>query len=278
MSCIIRKMALAETEIAAYLAYLEGWNPGISDGYTFYMAYPNDFFLAEIDGVVAGCISAIKYSEEYGFIGFYVVLPEYRRSLVGVKLALTALNHLDGCNIGIDGVPARIENYERIGFNKANNNARFETIGTNYAIDDHIVFTNSIDKKLVYNYDLLCFPVARTQFLDYWLAMPNVSSYTFIKDGQIQGWGLIRQCRKGYKIGPLFADSFEIADSIYKALVNHAIDELVYLDIPVNNESALKLTKKYDMKIVFETARMYSKHEPDIDINKIFGITTFELG
>jgi hypothetical protein len=32
------------------------------------------------------------------------------------------------------------------------------------------------------------------------------------------------------------------------------------------------------MKPSFETARMYNRGEPDIDLSKVFGITTFELG
>jgi len=32
------------------------------------------------------------------------------------------------------------------------------------------------------------------------------------------------------------------------------------------------------MKPMFETARMYTKEEPEAPLNKVFGVTTFELG
>jgi len=32
------------------------------------------------------------------------------------------------------------------------------------------------------------------------------------------------------------------------------------------------------MKPMFETARMYTKKPPIINLNKVFGVTTFELG
>ena len=278
MACVVRRMELAETEIAAYLAYIEGWNPGIADGLAFYQADPDGFFLAEIDGKVVGCISAVKYSQDYGFIGFYVVEPEHRKSVAGIQLALTALNYLEGCNIGIDGVPDRIANYERLGFKVSHFNARFETIGTDYTIDNNITFVKSIDRNLLYEYDRHCFPAPRNNFIDSWVDMPNSFSYIYAEGTVLKGWGTIRKCRKGYKIGPLFADNFNIANSLYKALVNHALDELVYLDIPLNNPEAMNLAVRYDMKKVFETARMYSKNEPEIDFNRIFGITSFELG
>ena len=36
--------------------------------------------------------------------------------------------------------------------------------------------------------------------------------------------------------------------------------------------------QRYGLSPVFETARMYSGTFPDIDVGKIFGVTTFELG
>jgi hypothetical protein len=38
------------------------------------------------------------------------------------------------------------------------------------------------------------------------------------------------------------------------------------------------MAKRYKMKMVFETARMYTGNFPDIPVERIFGVTTFELG
>jgi len=134
-----------------------------------------------------------------------------------------------------------------------------------------------IDIEEISNYDSSCFPARREKFLESWLKMVHSNSFVYY-DEKIRGYGVIRPCRKGYKIGPIFADNPLVADEIYKALVSKAIDEIVYLDVPEINQAAVDIAMKYDMKKVFETARMYSKYEPLIDINKIFGITSFELG
>jgi hypothetical protein len=48
--------------------------------------------------------------------------------------------------------------------------------------------------------------------------------------------------------------------------------------IPDINKEAVALTQEFNMDKVFETARMYSKSFPEIELGKIFGITSFELG
>ena len=51
-----------------------------------------------------------------------------------------------------------------------------------------------------------------------------------------------------------------------------------YLDIPEVNPHAKELAEKYGLQKVFETARMYTKQTPSLPLDKIYGVTTFELG
>jgi hypothetical protein len=44
------------------------------------------------------------------------------------------------------------------------------------------------------------------------------------------------------------------------------------------NSEAVDLAKRHNMTVVFETARMYKGESPDLPINRLFGVTTFELG
>jgi hypothetical protein len=50
------------------------------------------------------------------------------------------------------------------------------------------------------------------------------------------------------------------------------------LDIPEVNSEAKELVERYNMKKVFETARMYKGEDPQLPVQNIFGVTTFELG
>jgi hypothetical protein len=278
MACNVRKMELPEIEIATYLAYKEGWNPGLNDGLVFYNTDENGFFLAEIDGRVVGCISAVNYNNEFGFIGFYIVDSEFRGSSAGTMLGIAALKYLNGINTGLDGILSRVDNYRGLGFKLAYKNIRYEGIGGSYKYSNNIVPAHIIDIDEICDYDRHCFPVRREAFLKGWLSMIKSHSLVYYAENSIKGYGTIRSCRKGFKIGPIFADDFKIADELYRALSSKAADELVYLDVPEVNQFAVDLAMKYEMKKVFETARMYSIEEPLMDVNKIFGITSFELG
>ena len=95
----------------------------------------------------------------------------------------------------------------------------------------------------------------------------------------LAGYGVIRPCRSGYKIGPLFADRPELAEQLFRALKTSVPNgSPVYLDIPESNSAAIDLVQRHGMQVVFKTARMYMGQQPDLCIDRIFGITTFELG
>ena len=100
-----------------------------------------------------------------------------------------------------------------------------------------------------------------------------------MKGGELLGYGMVRKCRTGFKIGPLFADNPEIADRLFQKFRNFVGEGTpIFLDTPEVNKEAVKLAEKYQMKTMFETARMYTKGKPDIDLQRVFGVTTFELG
>lgn len=52
----------------------------------------------------------------------------------------------------------------------------------------------------------------------------------------------------------------------------------VYLDTPEINREVLALAANDDMQVSFETARMYTRRPPDLPVDRIFGVTSFELG
>ncbi|MEM9807729.1 MAG: GNAT family N-acetyltransferase, partial [Cyanobacteria bacterium P01_D01_bin.56] len=62
-------------------------------------------------------------------------------------------------------------------------------------------------------------------------------------------------------------------------LITHVpTGERFYLDVPQTNNAAVVLAQQHGMTYVFETARMYMPAAPNLPLENIFGITTFELG
>ena len=63
------------------------------------------------------------------------------------------------------------------------------------------------------------------------------------------------------------------------ALCRHVRDdEPDYVDVPDVNATGLQLAASHGMKKVFGTARMYTGDAPAIALERVYGVTTFELG
>ncbi len=249
------------------------------DADAFFAADPGGFLVGELDGAPIGCVSAVRYGHGFGFIGFYIVLPEYRESSYGMLLARAALRRLSGLSTGIDGVFERQDNYRKLGFRFAYRNIRYEWRERPHASGSppSVVRIKSADE--IADYDRLCFPAPRRAFLDAWLHMPESVAFAWHEAGAIRGYSVIRRCREGWKIGPLFADTREIAEALLFAVSREAQEgEPIYLDVPEINLDAMRLAADLDMREVFGTARMYKGQVPDISLERIYGVTSFELG
>jgi ribosomal protein S18 acetylase RimI-like enzyme len=273
-------MAKDELSIAIDWAASEGWNPGLHDAESFYETDPNGFFIGEINGKPISTLSAVKYGATFGFMGFYIVKPEYRGKGYGIQIWNAGLEYLKKRNIGLDGVLEQQENYKQFGFKLAYRNIRYEGVSGNLtSTNKKIVKLSSISFKTVKLLDQQVFPAKRSNFLKSWIKQPESNALGIMQNEELSGYGVIRKCRNGYKIGPLIANTSELAEFLFLALKNTVKEsEIIFLDIPEINKEALSLVEKYNMKIVFETARMYTKTAPCTSLNKLFGVTSFELG
>ena len=54
--------------------------------------------------------------------------------------------------------------------------------------------------------------------------------------------------------------------------------EELFLDLPGPNAAGIAIASDLGLDVRFETARMYRGLAPDLPLERVFGITTFELG
>ncbi|WP_292490601.1 GNAT family N-acetyltransferase [Methanoculleus sp. 10] len=275
----VRTMRRREVEVAVDWAAQEGWNPGNHDAEAFYAADPEGFFIAELDGEPIGSVSVVNYSETFAFAGLYILKPEYRNRGYGSRLFAAGMAHAGDRNIGGDGVLAMQEKYRtRSGFTLAYRNIRFEGAGGGNEPEGPVDIAGVPFEPLA-AYDARHFPASRPRFLAAWLRQEGACGRAVLgEDGDVAGYGVVRRCRHGYKIGPLFADTPEIAGEIFLALSAQASSGPVYLDVPEPNAAAVALAQRQGMVPVFETARIYTKAVPDLPLDEVFGVTSFELG
>jgi GNAT superfamily N-acetyltransferase len=261
----------------------EGWNPGPYDASVFWQCDPEAYYGYYFQGKLIAGGSIVSYDGLFGFMGFFIVHPDYRGKGIGRRLWKERKEKLlsrlrPDASIGMDGVVDMQDFYQKGGFRIAFRDERYMCIGKAFDIDENISQISSGDYQEILQYDLSCFGYPRPQFLISWLQMPESKSFKYTKNGVLKGFVHLRKAHTGYKAGPLFADDAITAEALYQACLNAARGKEVYLDIPLCNKEACSLVKKYKASYVFECARMYCGPPPDYDTSKIFGISSFELG
>ncbi|HKP65271.1 MAG TPA: GNAT family N-acetyltransferase [Casimicrobiaceae bacterium] len=277
---IIRTMTRDDIDTAIEWAAREGWNPGLDDAECFHVADADGFLIGVLDDDPVATISVVRYGTTFGFLGLYIVKPECRGRGYGMQLWNAGLARLANRTVGLDGVVAQQDNYRKSGFTLAYRNIRYESTSDSRAVvDPSIVPLSALPFDAVAAYDRLAFPAERADFLRCWIHQPRGNALGFMRDGKLTGYGVIRPARDGFKIGPLFADDAAIAEALFDALtgsIPHA--STLCLDVPEVNPAAIELAERRRMSVVFETARMYAGGNPHISLQRVFGVTTFELG
>jgi GNAT superfamily N-acetyltransferase len=253
----IRTMRPDEISLAVDWAAAEGWNPGLADDACFASVDPEGFFIAELDGKPVATVSCVNYDARFAFLGFYIVRADFRGKGIGLRIWNAAIAHAGARVIGLDGVTAQQENYKKSGFQLAYANVRYG--GT--VADDATVF-----------------PAPRSAFLRAWIGARGHIGCALMRDGRLAGWGVIRPCRKGFKIGPLVADNRATADAVLSALIARVGGGEIFLDVPSINGEAISLAQDCGLAPVFETARMYTGAIAPLRLQRVFGVTSFELG
>jgi len=233
-----------------------------------------------LGGEPIATISAIKYGDLFGFLGFYIVKPECRGQGYGIQIWNAGLSYLLGRNIGLDGVVAQQGNYKKSGFKLAYRNVRYEGIGGGAPPEiAETVALSSLPFETVDSYDRPFFPENRSQFIQSWINQPGCHSLGIMQNCSLVGYGVIRVCRNGYKIGPLCGDTPELAESLFLALkAKTEPTAVIFLDTPEINQCAVALAERHGMKVSFETARMYTGTFPDLPFERLYGVTSFEIG
>ncbi|MBR0857655.1 GNAT family N-acetyltransferase [Bradyrhizobium liaoningense] len=275
----IRNLRPEELSIAIDWAAAEGWNPGLADAACFAIPDAKGFFVGEIDGEPVATVSCVNYDDRFAFLGFYIVRAGFRGAGHGLRIWNAAIAHAGSRVIGLDGVVAQQDSYRKSGFALAYANVRYGgSIAAPPSPPVDVVALDKVPLAMIEADDATVFPARRSAFLRAWIAAPGHVGRALLRDGKLAGWGVIRPCRTGHKIGPLIADDRAAAEAIVQALMAGAGGGEVFLDVPAVNRDAVRLAEAVGLAPTFETARMYTGAIVPLRLDRIYGVTNFELG
>lgn len=135
----------------------------------------------------------------------------------------------------------------------------------------------------IIEFDETVFRVDRSAYLRrLLLSTPAVNARCCVLNDKIVGFGAIRPLREGFKVGPLFAGSLDVACALFDALVA-TVDRAaqVFIDVPMCNDNARRLVNERQMKSMFATARMYARLNDTASLmqtSNVYGISSLEFG
>ncbi|MFF8693920.1 GNAT family N-acetyltransferase [Streptomyces sp. NPDC015144] len=261
-------------------AHEESWNPGLTDRHAFHAADPRGFLIGRLDGEPVSCVSVVRYGPDFGFLGFYLVRPHLRGQGYGIRTWRAGMERLAGRNVGLDGVVDQQANYRKSGFRSAWTTMRCEGLPPARPVPDgvQLVDGRAVAFDRLAAYDRRFFPAERDSFLAPWIAHPTRVSLAAVRDGELCGLAVTRPCRAASRIGPVYAESPEVAGALVGALAAADPGVPVAVDVPDVNPAAVRLAEELGLSPSFETARMYTGPVPEFDRSGLFGVTSLELG
>ena len=263
-------------------AAAEGWNPGISDLEVAFSLDPAAFLGIRRGPELIGSLCTFRHTLGFGFMGLFFISEELRGAGMGGDLGRAGLDLMrqrlaPAGVIGIDGVFEMAPWYASNGFVLSHRDLRFEGNCTGVH-STAVTAVTAENLGAVLHFDAEHFETDRTGFLPSWLAAPGVHSGVLMDGDAVTGFGVLRPCERGHKIGPLFARRRQDASEILLHLVHQAGDTFVQLDVPEVNAAGVQMAEDLGLIEAFGCARMYFGGTPTIDWSEVYGVTSFEFG
>jgi len=286
----IRNMTRAELNVIVEWAANEGWNPGLHDADIFWATDPDAFIAAELNGEMIGGGSIVNYAGVCGFMGFFLIHPQFRGRNYGRQLWIERrdrlINRLDApARIEMDGVFQMQSFYAKGGFQFLHRDFRFQGTASaqsnvpasNSTLCD-VVDLSTLAFDEINQYDQTIFMAPRPQFLRRWISQPACHALGATHNGKLVGYTVARPSKTGYKIGPLFAKDPTTARVLFQSLLSRLPHQQVQIDVPECNTAGVEMVKGMGFQEVFGCARMAFGPPLPRPLQNIFGVTTFELG
>ena len=286
----IRNMTRAELDVLVEWAANEGWNTGLHDADIFWATDPDAFIAAELKGEMIGGGSIVNYGGVCGFMGFFLIHPQFRGRGFGAQLWLARRERLikrlqAPARIEMDGVFHMQSFYAKGGFQFLHRDFRFQGTASaqsnvpasNSTLCD-VVDLSTLAFDEINQYDQTIFMAPRSEFLRRWISQPACHALGATHNGKLVGYAIARPSRTGYRIGPLFANDPAIAGMLFQSLLTRLPHQQVQIDVPECNTPGVEMVKSIGFQEVFGCARMAFGPPLPRPLQNIFGVTTFELG
>ncbi len=267
----------------------EGWNIGLYDFHMYYKLTLRGHLMFLYENEPIGAISIIQHSDDFLTIGPFIVKNGYRGKGYGSQIwqQAIALIEQENYTVSLYSVPAQVDFYQKRGFQTKFKNKRWELFHENQTLIKEEAAPcedfSSDNLLSVSQYDQSIFSISRQKIFEELLKISAVKGFVLKNEGLITGFGLIRPCVKGWRVGPLFANTPESAKIIFTKLLSVVSDEKIIIDVPSANKFAQVFAEYFNLTAVSadDTEAMFTGNEPKQlleHINENYGVFSLEIG
>lgn len=297
MTYQIRPITAADRPLVTQWAQAEGFCPGIGDVGIYCDTDRGGVWIGEWDGEPVGCIAGIRYDQHYGFIGLFLVKTKFRGRGFGVALWQQAITHLQDLTcVGLEAALQRVEDYQKWGFEPAYYTRRYQLppadrrccvrplMAPDLPPGYQLIAGSDLTEATIQAYDARHEATPRPLFLHEWLRRPEGKVMVILDtQGECCGYGRIRPCllpddtAKGWRLGPVMADSTLLAGALLDTLLS-ARQGMVLIDVPEVNKDAIYLLEERGFELGLLNLRMYKGTPPHLPLEDVYGLACLELG
>ena len=256
----------------------QGWDPGVSDADQFYAQDPEGFFVGWLGDQIVSAIAVVNYDDSFAYLGHYLVRSDLRGFGYGISTWNAAIGHAGNRTIGLESGDEHLEKYRCAGFVDAYRTQHLAGRVQPSAMPKGVLPATSVDPLEIGAYDSLAFPADRTRFIAHWIAARGHRALVRVVDGQLAGYGVIREATSGYRVGPLVANNRGDAEALFDALTFGLGDVEVSLEAPEPLAEMTSIAEARGLAASYETVRMYNRPVRPTAMHRNYAVASFELG
>jgi GNAT superfamily N-acetyltransferase len=278
---LIRTMSVSDIPAGLRLCRASGWNQTERDWQDFLRAAPQGALVAVESEHVIGSVATLPYGP-FAWISMVLVDPAARRRGVGTLLLNRGLALIpEAVTARLDATPAGEVLYRKLGFTGEYSLARWflDAIRRNAARPTSARAISRADWPAILNMDVHVFGASRAKLLE--RLAGDAPEYAWMVEGEdrLQGYVFGRHGFVRDHIGPMVAESADVAEQLLDACLGANPDRAVFIDAPADQQRWRDVLVDRGFAIERPFLRMYrgqltSAGQPP----RIFAITGPEFG
>lgn len=282
----VRPLTRDELDVVLSWAVDAGWNPGLHDADALWAADPDALWGVEVDGMLVGAGATVRRGSRAGGVGLLLVEPSHRSRGIGSLtfpfLVDGALSRLEaGAGLVLDCPESYQDFCERFGFVPVRRVARstaVATLGRRGPYTGQLRALAQLPFDRVVAYDAKFSGGERPDFLRAWMTPKGGLGLGAYEAGWLIGMAILRPAHDGYRIGPFYAESRDIAEDLFVALSGTVVGQKLVLDVPLEDPDIVAFASSKGFTLAAQAVHMQLGQVVEGPREQVYGESTLEYG